>query len=602
MSELAFELRPSVLSMRQMTNCILEVRNLTNDPIFDLRLSLRANDSRLLILNGNRLDFNPIAGMEPVYKEIVLQGQETGAMELLVQDILGKHKRHMTEFPQQNIKVEVVPIPLSEKSKQVKTKKVEFIIKEGISEFTSNHKQVIVDYFSTLFGITPVSFSVLKVQRGNTIISIEMLESAVNLLYEMATKHDPRIINLGIQSILVNGKVIIEFTDIPSRIPDNKTDQICFSTTKNSAPINKVLERSQPHNFPDYLDCWIEIRGSDGKYEVTIRKSNSQAAKKAFQLNPADFAVQRLFTGEITPRDYGENLFCQVFFDPIIYSAYSSIREEADRANKGMRIRLSIDDTELTNLAWELLFDPHPQQNYYICLYKQSPIVRYLSLWANPRPLKTKLPLKILGLAISPTDLPKLQIEKEKWRIEQALQRPIYEGNVNLVWSSARTWPDFQREIRNGDWDVLHFIGHSGFDQNQRGVICFEDQDGNHQPVTAEDFAVPIRDNSSLKLAVLNSCSSAVSTKGNGFPSLAATLVRGGVPAVVAMQAPIIDENAILLAYQFYEALVDGLPIEATLSEARQNLKQAFPDTNFYWAIPVLFMRSEDGKLFDFSS
>lgn len=355
--------------------------------------------------------------------------------------------------------------------------------------------------------------------------------------------------------------------------------------------------------FPDYLDCWIEINGCAGNYKVTIRRSMSESASQQFKLNPADFATDKLFTGQVNPREYGEDLFKQVIYNhPTIYSAFFSRREEADRLNKGLRIRLTIEDVELNSLAWELLFDPNEQQNYFVCLYKQSPIVRCIPLWSQARSLDfpsniaVKPLLKILGLAVSPTGLSPLQIEREKRFIEHALEEPICQGKVLLKWSDAQNWGDFQGEIRKGDWNVLHFIGHSG----SGGKLYLQGSGGQCQPISAEDFAMPIRDCASLKLIVLNSCSGAVSAQDDNFSSLAATLVRRGVPAVIAMQGPVIDTNAILLAYRFYEALADNLPIEAALSEARQNLKQAFTD-HYYWALPVLFMRSLDGKLPGFS-
>jgi CHAT domain-containing protein len=355
-----------------------------------------------------------------------------------------------------------------------------------------------------------------------------------------------------------------------------------------------------PHKprIPKYLDCWIAIRTKSPGYEVTIRNNENQEFTATIELNPDDYDIKQLFTRVTSPHIYGEKLFSAVFFDRVIYSTYSSFQQDASRLNKGLRIRLSMDDVRLSNLAWELLFDSDPHQNHFIGLYKKSPIIRSLDLRFPARPIKTKYPLKILGLAITPENLPKLEIEQEKSLIEQTLHGLINDGKVFLKWSSASTWDGFQREVRTGEWNILHYIGHSGLNPNHGGEIYFEEP----KPTSAEDFAMPLHDCPSLKLVVLNSCESAGSAIGsNGFSSLAATLVKAGVPAVVAMQGRIMDDHAIFLAYKFYEALVDGLPIEAALSEARQNLKHAFNEDDFYWALPVLFMRSVDGKLFNFS-
>ncbi|MGB4804374.1 MAG: CHAT domain-containing protein, partial [Anaerolineae bacterium] len=76
----------------------------------------------------------------------------------------------------------------------------------------------------------------------------------------------------------------------------------------------------------------------------------------------------------------------------------------------------------------------------------------------------------------------------------------------------------------------------------------------------------------------------------------AQTLVREGVPAAVAMQAEISDTGAIELARTFYTALAAGRPVDAALTQARVALSAADSPE---WAIPVLFSRSPDNRLFD---
>jgi hypothetical protein len=81
------------------------------------------------------------------------------------------------------------------------------------------------------------------------------------------------------------------------------------------------------------------------------------------------------------------------------------------------------------------------------------------------------------------------------------------------------------------------------------------------------------------------------------FSSTAATLVRRGTPAVVAMQYEITDDAAIEFSRSFYEALADGMAVDAALAEARKGVALAIPNT-LEWGTPVLYMRSPDGVLF----
>src|SRR5207249_1432886 len=79
--------------------------------------------------------------------------------------------------------------------------------------------------------------------------------------------------------------------------------------------------------------------------------------------------------------------------------------------------------------------------------------------------------------------------------------------------------------------------------------------------------------------------------------STASTLIRRGVPAVIAMQYEISATAAIEFARSLYEALADGVPVDAAVVEARKAI--TFADAgSVEWGTPVLHMRSPDGVLF----
>jgi chorismate mutase len=75
--------------------------------------------------------------------------------------------------------------------------------------------------------------------------------------------------------------------------------------------------------------------------------------------------------------------------------------------------------------------------------------------------------------------------------------------------------------------------------------------------------------------------------------------VRSGIPAVVAMQYEITDRAAIEFSRSFYDAVADRLPIDAAVAEARTAVKMG---SALEWGTPVLYMRSEDGLIFDIPS
>ena len=72
------------------------------------------------------------------------------------------------------------------------------------------------------------------------------------------------------------------------------------------------------------------------------------------------------------------------------------------------------------------------------------------------------------------------------------------------------------------------------------------------------------------------------------------------MPAVVAMQFEISDEAAITFAEELYQSLIGRQdPIDVAVAEARKAIFTEVNETE--WATPVLFLRNEDGRLFDFA-
>ena len=85
----------------------------------------------------------------------------------------------------------------------------------------------------------------------------------------------------------------------------------------------------------------------------------------------------------------------------------------------------------------------------------------------------------------------------------------------------------------------------------------------------------------------------ATSSSRDPFGGVAQSLIRRGIPAVIAMQFPIPDKAAVALSRHFYRYLAAGQPVDAALTSAR-----AFLYAHGYaveWGAPALHMRTPDG-------
>ena len=109
-----------------------------------------------------------------------------------------------------------------------------------------------------------------------------------------------------------------------------------------------------------------------------------------------------------------------------------------------------------------------------------------------------------------------------------------------------------------------------------------------------------LHDHESLRVAILNACEGARTSRTDPFAGSAQSLVQQGIPAVIAMQFEIANDVAGRFAHEFYGALADGYPIDASLTEARKSIFAAGREVE--WGTPVLYLRAPDGRIFDIDS
>lgn len=365
----------------------------------------------------------------------------------------------------------------------------------------------------------------------------------------------------------------------------------------------------------DFLDFELEVGlGSGRMYPVAVLHSPAGEPREVMQFPFDGLALENqlltlqnallrsggkprhiLLPEEQSVQDFGLALYNALFAGEI-GNCYATSQREAALQDKGLRLKLRINSPEMAAIPWEFLYDPGCAE--YVCLSRNTPVVRYVALPRPPRPLPVTLPLRILGMIATPTNLPPLDVQREQLRMESALKSLQQRGQVQLTWLPGQTWRDVQQAMRAGPWHIFHFIGHGSFDpQADEGAIALADEQGQFDLFRATQLGRLLADHRSLRLVVLNACESAKGGRHNVFSSMAVNLVRHGIPAVLAMQYTITDAAAIAFSHAFYAALSDGMPIDAAVSEARKAVSFEVEDT-LEWGVPVLFMHASDGLLF----
>lgn len=258
---------------------------------------------------------------------------------------------------------------------------------------------------------------------------------------------------------------------------------------------------------------------------------------------------------------------------------------------------------ELVRLPWELMRDP--RRGAFLALSRRTTVVRQLA-WDDgvvidqPRSAPT---LRILVVLASPEGVVPLDLSVERQKIEQAVAgRP----DIDLRVLDNPTFGELTDRLRQESYHVLHYMGHGAFDEASGvGQLLLAGADGRVAPVTAERLAQVVLDVESLRLVVLNACDTGRMKRGaeQPFTDLAGALLRSGVPAVIAMQTPIPDADAIELSRVFYRHLAAGESADEALAEARVAVYAASESLggsagSGTWAVPALFVRRPELAIF----
>lgn len=304
-------------------------------------------------------------------------------------------------------------------------------------------------------------------------------------------------------------------------------------------------------------------------------------------------------------QEAGQRLFDSIFQGQVARLYDRSLGQVEARGDVGLRLKLRLDsealvDGGLEGLPWELMY--REETGRFLGLDRRTSIVRYLDVPRPSKPIPLPERLRVL-VAMAEPELPglapldlltesgrlyELSQEHESWQVE------IAEGvSVGML---------RRRLAEDGPFHVVHFMGHGGFDPaSGEGLLYFQQPDRSPQPISGRDLAAKLIDFDDLGLVFLNACETANAVGSGGrdpFAGVASALVRGGLPAVIAMQRPISDRAALAFSDAFYRGLATGKCADEALVEGRQAIHSSLC-RGAEWGIPVLFARVRDGAVFE---
>nr|WP_274388274.1 CHAT domain-containing protein [Salsipaludibacter albus] len=268
-----------------------------------------------------------------------------------------------------------------------------------------------------------------------------------------------------------------------------------------------------------------------------------------------------------------------------------------DHDERGVRIRLRLHDApELAALPWEYLYDPVGARP--LAISTQTPVVRYVDLGNPVRTLRVAPPLRILAVMSSPRNVEALDTTREFHDLKASLRDQVAAGRVEVHGLHRATPSRLRDQLGTEAFHIVHFMGHGAFDEaTGTGMVLLEDDDGDPHPISGHDLGLVLHDHDDLRMVVLNACEGGRGSETDPVGGVAQSMVHHDIPAVVGMQAEITDVAATSFSEAFYRHLGQGTPVDVAMSEAR--MKLLLDGHGAEWGIPILYLRSQDGRIFD---
>lgn len=289
-------------------------------------------------------------------------------------------------------------------------------------------------------------------------------------------------------------------------------------------------------------------------------------------------------------REFGKTMSSALFGGAVAERLEESLAL-ADSQGWGLRIRLMLSSVpELQDWNWECLY--LARSSRFLALSRYTPIVRYVEMPEQSRPIQGKLPLRVLVLLLNADDYTR-QVWQETY---QALAPLAAQGLVHFDVADPPMIAIVRRMFRREKYHVLHVVSppppsvQEG--QSFPGTQEHTDSSGFINP----DYHAAMLRDERIRLVVAQGDRPRLPAALNLLPQIASGLITQGIPGVLTMPGLQSDAAGQLL-HEIYSLLANRYPLEEALAEARKELYSA--GQSVAWGIPALYVGTSDSLRFD---
>ncbi|MCP5255879.1 MAG: CHAT domain-containing protein, partial [Zoogloeaceae bacterium] len=248
-----------------------------------------------------------------------------------------------------------------------------------------------------------------------------------------------------------------------------------------------------------------------------------------------DADLEALLPAAPNARELGAALYKALFESPLGAYFEENLRAIDPQRGEGLRFVINTTDApDLARLPWEFLYSP--EKDDFLFSDRMKPVVRWLDVDEPPPTLKVEPPLRLLMAFAAPADRPDLKVGEEIAHLDRALAELTDSGMAKTVRLDHATLESLDNALLETRPHILHFIGHGDF-VGDEGVLVLESDSapGSADSISGRQLAVLLRNHlTSLRLVFLNSCMGATASRRDPFGGVAQSLIRRGIPAVIA--------------------------------------------------------------------
>ncbi len=348
--------------------------------------------------------------------------------------------------------------------------------------------------------------------------------------------------------------------------------------------INKNSIFFDEMEYIDYnlcIGCDLKITASSGG---TSETGELKLDKNALESAMKELEDEKTKIGKDSIKNVGIEL-TKALFTPEIKKHFYTVKSNS--ANRGIRVRLTIESPEISAYPWEALYE----NNKYMAVSVETSLTRFIPD-ATPDKRNFDKPLKILVIGSNPSKLglSSVQVDREIEIIKRSLEEEIKNGNIQLDIEPIGDVARIMVRLNSEQYNIVHFIGHGVFTDGM-GYLALESDDGGLVLYDQEKIGQIFQNQLTLGLVVLNACQGAMTSTSKAFTGLAPELIKMGIPSVIAMKYSISNQTAKLFSEEFYRNLTK-MPIDENIQRVRHRILVDPKASAKDFIIPVLFMKA----------